>query len=248
MKLRYAGTHSAPAGRDFPSHSHTCWELVLYRSGRIEAPVGEHIFETRPGLLLLTPPGVMHSEKALTAYSNIFVHLEDGDPGWPLAIQDGDGRLEQLFGWMVREFADPRAGHEDMLAALTSQLKVCLRRAGEASATNEMERVVRAVETYFEEHAAHRFEIRQVAVDFGVASSTLRAYFATQRGKSPAEVLQEIRLRQALALLRGSNLKLEAVAAATGFYSASHLSRCVRQQTGRTPGGWRSGTKSNSAF
>jgi quercetin dioxygenase-like cupin family protein len=71
--LLHVGAYSAPRGQDYPSHRHVVWELVLYREGHIEAPIGDEVFLTRPGLLLLTPPGVAHAERALTAYSNYYM-------------------------------------------------------------------------------------------------------------------------------------------------------------------------------
>lgn len=236
MRISYASTYSAPRGRDYPPHNHPFWELVLYRSGRILAPVGEVVYEATPGLLLITPPGVTHAEQALTAYSNTFVHIENGEPDWPVAVSDADGRIAQIFAWIVQEIARNEAGSQAMLDALGAQLNVLLQRAVTASAPDETRQMVRAIEAYFEEHCGETLEMRRVASLFGVAPSTLRAYFAKHRGQSPTMVLHEIRLRRAMALLRGSDLNLEAVAAATGFYSASHLSRCIKKQTGQSPG------------
>ena len=37
------GSYEASRGRSFPLHDHDCWELVYYRRGHIEVPVGEQL-------------------------------------------------------------------------------------------------------------------------------------------------------------------------------------------------------------
>lgn len=79
-----AGALKAPKGKDFPTHQHYEWEVVYYRAGFIDCPVGNEVFKSRPGLVLLTPPSVPHAEVALTDYSNYWLNLKvSGSPDWP---------------------------------------------------------------------------------------------------------------------------------------------------------------------
>lgn len=138
LQLLGAGAHSAKRGHDFPPHRHTCWELVFYREGHIEMPVGDEVFLTRPGLLLLTPPGVTHSERALTAYSNYFVSLEvPSERAWPRVVSDDSrGSLGYLFRALVEEFGSGSLRPEQfeptqptMTSLLLAQLDLFLHQA-----------------------------------------------------------------------------------------------------------------------
>jgi AraC-like DNA-binding protein len=235
------GAYSAPRGHDFPPHRHLHWELVLYREGRIEAPVGDEVFLTRPGLLLLTPPGVVHSERALTAYSNYYMTVAlPVDYPWPRTAQDdAEGSFQYLFRSLLREYSRPDSGRRNaMIELLMTQLNWMLRDQS-GGGISAGERAVREAERLFEERFARALTVAVVASEVGLSGSALRAHFARRRNCSPADALQKVRLRQALALLGGSDLTLDRVAAACGFHSASHLSRHVKTATGHAPGKWR---------
>ncbi|HEX8832738.1 MAG TPA: helix-turn-helix domain-containing protein [Abditibacteriaceae bacterium] len=240
----HAGRYSAPRDHHYPPHKHSCWELVLYREGRIEVPTGDEVFMTRPGLMLLTPPGIVHEERALTAYSNFHLTVEaPADHPWPrMASDDANGTLSFLCRAMVDERSRLQATPEEpgrMLDSMLVQLDIVLRRMRNAPPLSSGEKLVREAETIFESAFAQPLIIAEIAAQMGVASSALRAHFARYRGYSPAESLYRIRLRQALALLRDSDLSLAQVALACGFHSPSHLSRHIKAHTGQAPGRWR---------
>lgn len=249
VQLLNAAAYSAARGHDFPPHRHTCWELVFYREGRIEAPIGDEVFLTRPGVLLLTPPGVTHAERALTAYSNYYITLvapEETD--WPRSVNDdARGSLGYLFRALVEEYSSQTKGNsarlqhetESLLALLMGQLELYLRRAQASAPVPAGEQLVREAERIFEENTSQTLSMGGLANRIGVAPSVLRAHFATFRGYSPSAALFRVRLRQALSLLQSSDLSLREIATTCGFHSPSHLSRHVKAATGETPGAWR---------
>lgn len=77
-------------------------------------------------------------------------------------------------------------------------------------------------------------KIAAVAIELCIALSALHADFARFRGYSPGQALQRV-----LALLRSTDLSLQEIAGASGFYSASHLSRHVKDATALWPSQWR---------
>jgi len=242
-ELLNAGSYSAPKGQDYPPHRHTCWELVFYRQGHIEAPVGADLFRTFPGLMLCTPPGIVHSERAITAYSNhhIAVHAAPDAP-WPRAVADDAlGTLSYLCRAlvMVSRHEGGKTRMTAMAPHLLAQLDCFLRGAGAEVAHSKGEELVMEAERIFEEEFAGKLEIGSISEKLCVAPSALRAHFARHRGYAPAEGLQRVRLERALALLRSSDLSLQQVARATGYYSPSHLTRHVKAATGESPGRWR---------
>lgn len=251
VKLLSVGAHSAPKGQNYPPHRHGCWELVFYREGHINAPVGDELFQTRPGMMLLTPPGVQHSEEACTAYSNYFmsVHAAPDQP-WPrCAYDDANGTLAYICRSLLAEvkstlspdrpFTTITESGTDMQQLLMAQLDLVLRRLHHEQPISNGERLVREAEQIFEECFAQPLVIGEVASAMRVAPSVLRAHFGTCRGYSPATALFRVRVNQALALLSNSDLSLKQIAAACGFHSPSHLSRHVRSVTGEAPGRWR---------
>jgi len=210
--------------------------------------VGDEVFRTFPGFMLCTPPGVTHSERALTAYSNYHVSIgAPEDTPWPRAVtDDAAGTLNYLCRALAvhhQKWGDGPGG--EMIELILAQLDCFLRRAVSRLSPPPGEQMVLAAERIFEERFASALEIAVVARELRLAPSTLRAQFARQRGYPPAEGLQLVRRRSALTLLRSSDLSLEEIARATGYHSPSHLSRHVKAATGQSPGRWRKSAGAN---
>jgi AraC-like DNA-binding protein len=63
--------------------------------------------------------------------------------------------------------------------------------------------------------------------------------FQTRLGQTPAEYLQDWRLRIAARRLRGSEDSIGAIAAAAGYESPSAFARAFRRATGQSPKSFR---------
>lgn len=90
-----------------------------------------------------------------------------------------------------------------------------------------LERLETAIET-----PPSRAELARLV---GVSPRQLQRLFATHLGRGILEVSRELRLAEAMRLLRQSPLSVAEIAVATGFANASHLARAVRTATGQTP-------------
>ena len=245
MRCIYALAHDAPRGRHCPLHQHDHWEFVFYRWGNIECPLGDKLYRTRPGLLLVTPPATPHAEIANTPYGNYHVGIEFSSPTrWiPSVTDDECGSLGHLFQGLVREKRGGSPESARLTELLLEQLDLLVRRAARASCEPPAEAVVRCVERLLEERYAAPLSVQGMAREAGVSSSTLRRNFAAQRGHSPAAALLKVRLQNAVARLENGHETVEAVALSCGFDSASHLTRHFKAHTGTAPGTWRRNLK-----
>ncbi|MEN9937613.1 MAG: hypothetical protein RLZZ387_4192 [Chloroflexota bacterium] len=241
LRLVVAGPYTAPAGRNFLPHKHAVWELVYYRSGHIQCPVGDEVYESQPGMFLLTPPEMVHAEYAWTAYSNYYIQIDaPPDSPWPRVIQDdADQSFGRLCTAIVREQNAVRTNRESMMAALLTQLDILLRRSHEQRQLPAGENLVRRVERILEERYNSSVTIAAIAQEVNVSPSHLRAQFVRLRRCTPMEYLQVVRVRTAVAMLQSTSLTLELIAGFCGYDSASHLSRHVKRVMGKTPGALR---------
>lgn len=237
-RILSAGAYSAHQGRDYPSHEHHCWELTYYRTGAIRCLVGDEVYESQPGMLLLTPPHTMHAELALTDYANYYIAVAaPADQPWPrMCLDDHMETLNYLCAAIVREWLAGIQTQQEMLYLLGGQLDIVLQRLKEQQQLSEVECLVRRAEYIFSERFTMPITIQEVARELGVSPSYLRAQFVRLRGQSPAATLQEIRLRNALSMLRNSSSSITTIATMCGYDSASHLSRYVKRATGKSPG------------
>jgi AraC-like DNA-binding protein len=249
MTLKGVGLYMAKQGQHFPAHYHEELELILYRSGHIQCAVeGSGVIQTQPGMVLIIPPGLVHQDLAITAYSQYYLQIQHPQRfvslDQPLILNDDAGHsLEKLLDSLTSEWHGTALHREAMLRLSVEQLELVLDRLLQQSAPNPSEQIVRSVEHLIEERYVQNPSIREIALEVGTAPSTLRALFANFRGYSPKEYLQQIRLKRVLELIRSTSLSLEEIADLVGYDSASHLSRHVKQSTSLTPGAFRSGDK-----
>lgn len=241
LRLVTASVHTAGQHQDFPAHRHEAWELILYCTGHIECVVAGRVFQTQPGMLLVIPPGTVHFDVALTAYRQFYLHVQSqGAPAWLQVYRDDAERtLLTLFAGLAREWRGRAPDRAEMLSLLLRQLELLLGRKRCAPEPTAAERLVQAAERLLEERLSLSPSITAIAAEVGVSPSTLRAHFARLRGLSPKAHLQQVRRRRALELVGSTRLSLSAIAELCGYDSASHLSRHIKQGTGRSPGTFR---------
>lgn len=241
LRLSAVSVYTAGQKQNFPIHQHDAWELIYYQAGYIQCVVGTQVFDTQPGTLLVIPPKTPHSDLALTAYKQVYAHLQCGAvPAWLQVYRDDHERtLSGLFTGLQREWREHAPNRTEMLTLLLRQLDITLRRKSCEPELTDAEQLVQSAERLFEERLSLSPSIKEIATEVGVSTSTLRAYFVKLRGHSPKVCLQQLRQKRVLELIANSNLSLEVIAELSGYYSVSHLSRYIKRDTGRTPGAFR---------
>jgi AraC-like DNA-binding protein len=240
LRVQLAGTVEFEQGRDVRPHHHPLLELVYYLKGDVQCRIGEAIVDCRPGMLRLMPPGVMHGEISLTAWACHYIWLEPPFLPWPhVYTDDSGGTFGKLCSVLVREWTGEAPDRDEMLGLLLHQIDILLRRAHTQDEVSSAERLVREGERLLKERFATSMTITEVAAALGVSPSYLRAQFVRLRGQTPMTFLQALRVEHALALIRNSDLSLEAIARLCGYDSSSHLSRNLKRATGERPGVFR---------
>jgi AraC-like DNA-binding protein len=238
VRILSAGAYRAEKDVDFPPHQHSHWELVYYRAGTVGCMMQGSSRPGYPGLVWLTPPRVAHAERAVTSYANYYIALElkNGERWRPFLDDDADRSLGRVCQQIVIECSRVPAQGARMLELLGEQIGCLLDRVSAETIHSRPVQIVMKAERFIEERSGTPLTIHEVAKTVHASTSTLRNYFQTVRGCSPREHLREVRLSKAVGFLRTSTLKLDAVAELCGYDSASHLTRCVKKSTGRTPG------------
>ncbi|MFH1023839.1 MAG: helix-turn-helix transcriptional regulator [Planctomycetota bacterium] len=93
---------------------------------------------------------------------------------------------------------------------------------------------VREVNAYLEAHASERVDLAIIARHLHVSISTLAHRYRQETGEPPMSRLIRLRVNRARGLLLGGQ-PLKAVAAATGFSDAFHLSKTFKRMEGVSP-------------
>jgi AraC-like DNA-binding protein len=239
--IQTAGSYRNERGVDKPLHTHPSWEIVYYLKGKIGCRVGDRVQNVWPGVLLVIPPQVTHGEVATQPWACHYLHLDRGVPeGWPPVVQEGvQEPLGHIIGALVEEWRAADSDRETMLELLLGQLDIVMRRSRERRPATTAETQVQALERLLEERSGERLAMPDLAREVGVSYSHLRVQFVRLRGLTPTRRLHQIRCRQAIDMIRNSDLNLEAIADTCGYASASHMSHHLVRATGRRPGAFR---------
>lgn len=83
------------------------------------------------------------------------------------------------------------------------------------------------------------WDVAELAAVGGLSRSAFADKFKRTTGESPAAYLARLRAQRAMALLRTSDLGLEAVAAQVGYANAFAFSKAFKRETGLAPGAYR---------
>jgi AraC-like DNA-binding protein len=78
-------------------------------------------------------------------------------------------------------------------------------------------------------------EVSDIAVDYGMTRSHFSHHFKAITGIAPATFVRQVRLQEVVRLLLKTDLKLDAIAASTGFASATDLCKVFRRHYNSTP-------------
>ncbi len=89
------------------------------------------------------------------------------------------------------------------------------------------------------ENLAHPWTVEEMAVIMGLGTTAFNEKVKTYSGFSPLNYLINLRISEAIRLLKSTTISLTDIALDTGFYSSQHFSTTFKKLTGYTPGHYR---------
>lgn len=93
--------------------------------------------------------------------------------------------------------------------------------------------LIQRFERWARENLKRGFSLETAARDLATSSRTLQRRCAAVLGKSPIAYFQDLRIERAQALLHGSGLDLDAIAAEVGYEGGGTLRTLLRERLGR---------------
>ena len=155
--------------------------------------------------------------------------------------------------------AEARGGHEGGRAYLSAHLTLVLvalwrlssregadaapASAGAGSPTPRLLRFRHLVEAQFREH----WTVARYARELSISPDRLHDLCVRALGRSPLALVHQRVVREACALLAGTDLSVERLAADLGFGSASHFSRFFKRWMTVGPKAWREQVRAQAA-
>lgn len=254
-------------------HRHDFLEISYVSEGSGSHHTGESAVPVAQGDIVLIPVGVSHVFRPASPVPtrplivrNCLIHtdkLAGQLAGWPgfaalapfLAqpdiryYRDRDGECGRLFHRLHLEYGARRTAREAALHMLLLELLIQLHRLGEeelpfaAAPPAGMEAALRLMHA---EYAAP-LSTAMLAADAGLGERQFQRLFAKYTGMTPLAYQQTLRMQEACRLLRDTDCKLAAVAAAAGYQDMSHFAALFKRIVGSAPGQYRKQARAQPA-
>lgn len=165
----------------------------------------------------------------------------------PIVEQTGaDATMGQAVDQLLRELSSPRLGSRAMIRALLLQNIIQLLRnrleAGDPALgwmTALTDQKLWTALRLMLDQPEDALSVDSLAASAGLSRSAFSKRFSDAYGGGPMELLRNIRIRRAAALLADSDLPVKRVAQLAGFQSRSAFTRAFESIVGMAPGAYR---------
>lgn len=214
---------------------HEHHELIVVLSGIMHISSGDQQVELRTGEAALYPAGVPHWE-----------HSDENEPVESCFLVFKDPRfsedrivINKDQGIFLRPLA--AALYEQSISGgecafgneiLALMLKIF---AVPASAEDKPSGLVRKVNTFMHRNLGSSLSLADLAGSAGLSKYHFLRQYRRETGRTPIQVLWEMRCAEALSLLKYTALPIKEIAARTGFSDSAHFSRRIKEFSGKLP-------------
>ncbi|WUH91980.1 AraC family transcriptional regulator [Streptomyces sp. NBC_00433] len=135
---------------------------------------------------------------------------------------------------------DPRNSRPLFAASYGGLIQAAMVQAAADSARQDADPRLTALVSALDAHPGRPWTVESMARVAHLSRSSLGERFRRDFGRSPAQVLREVRMRHARELLAGTDRPVERIAFTVGYGSAAAFSRAFSAHHGSSPQAWRS--------
>jgi AraC-like DNA-binding protein len=235
-------------------HLHRHWEIGYVVEGTTRIGImGDREVFLKPGSLWCFPPNLNHwvehgpePKHHLLWVGFDLRAIENRHPDWKAleslkrrSSLDGSPHMERHFLQVIREgittSAHQAAGLRLALDALVLEVVRAMENSKPAISPAAMHPAVSRALTILEGRFREDWTLSKLAGEVGLSRGRLAALFSREAGSSIHKLLTTVRIRQAEALLRNSDLPIGDISIECGFATIQHFSRVFREVHGQTP-------------
>jgi AraC-like DNA-binding protein len=232
------------------------FQVVKVLEGRGEVVIGKERFAADAGGVFWVPPYTWHESIDPVPSSPRMLDMRiarvASNPG-PVPLRrmpyhiptDHEPAVLVCFHEIVKEYARRRPYWEWTISTLINQFILLLARALETSAAlQQASRVagyrvdtagVEKALNFIHQNYFQSIDLKQLAGVAGMSVSRFSKLFSAVVGTTPIDYLIDFRLKRASEMIAEERFTLTQIAAAVGFSSIHHFSRCYKQRLGQPP-------------
>jgi AraC-like DNA-binding protein len=142
---------------------------------------------------------------------------------------------------MRSEIMNQEIGYFTRVNHLIDSLLIVIARQStrQASSHRDFPRTFMKLEQTLRQNLAHQWTVEEMAALVGLGTTAFTEKVKNYTGFSPLSYLINIRISEAIKLLKRVDINVTDIALETGFYSSQHFSTTFKKLTGYTPGQFR---------
>lgn len=232
--------------RTFESRLHTRYVLIVNLGTAGTLNLDSTPYRLRPGHAHLVFPHQLHTYHDVAGEDILWLFITFELPSdTPLrALRQAtvpiNGEMQRLLEQFVSAYRAKKTSPHVLQTLLSGVLLQMVQSADTAGARRKPlpDRDNKLLETIHRHHAdtlPGALTVQKLAEHVRLSESRLRTKFRTTFGLSLGEYLQNLRLQEAIAMMRHSQATITEVALSCGFGSSSAFSRAFKNWAGRTP-------------
>ncbi|WP_411110427.1 AraC family transcriptional regulator [Streptomyces sp. c-19] len=237
--------HARFTAHAYPMHVHDVWTLLIVDDGVVRYDMNRREHGTPGDTVSLLPPQVPHNGSPATPHGFrkrvLYLDLTQLDESFIGAAVDGPDLVDPLLRRRVGQLHAALADRADeleaqsRLALIRERLRTRLRPRSVTRTPPAGPGVAHGLRDLLDERLVQGVTLDEAAGLLHAHPAHLVRAFSSAFGIAPHQYLTARRLDRARRLLLEGRAPAE-VAAATGFYDQSHLSRSFKRLVGTTPG------------
>lgn len=228
--------------RQYPSHSHEMWEVLLNMEGTGIAQINGQDYPFREGTIFCIRPGIFHSKRSVEGFVDGSVMIRDfcfkDEKADVLVFQDDERRtffsLFQIsFQYPLNPATDIYA--ERFLRSVVDAMQNLLRHW--RAVPSQSKEVRRAMKQMADHVSDAHFDISRVVEASGYSPNHFRKLFREQCGYSPLQyyLRLKVQLAKQQILQNESIMSMQEIARLCGFEDPFYFSRLFRKIEGVSP-------------
>jgi AraC-like DNA-binding protein len=236
--------HARFTDHAYPMHVHDTWTLLLIDEGAVRYDLDRHEHGALTGLVTLLPPQVPHDGQSATPHGFrkrvLYLDATLLDDALIGRAVDGpeisDASLRRQIHRLHESLRRPgdELEAESRVELVADRLRRHLLRRDPVAEPVRDRRLAHRMRDLLERRIASGVSLREAAGELHAHPAHLVRAFSREFGIAPHQYLVTRRIDRARRLLL-TGLPAHAVAAATGFYDQSHLTRHFKRVVGTTP-------------
>ena len=154
-----------------------------------------------------------------------------------LKMKEVAGMLQQMY----LEMRNQDVGYITRVNHMLDSLLILTARQATRQATSRRDfpRPFTKLEQTLRGNLAHQWTVEEMAALLGLGTTAFTEKVKSYTGFSPLNYLINIRIAEAIKLLKRPGVNVTDIALETGFYSSQHFSTTFKKLTGHTPGAFR---------